>query len=970
MNLQRRTLLQAASGGALLSLAGPLAAQTAPPAIDQPPLAPPRLQVSGAEQPVQLHAVRIEVEIAGREALTQVEFEFHNPNPRVLEGELEFPLLPGQSVVGMAMEVDGALREAVPVDKARGEQVFEDVTRARIDPALLSVTQGHNHRLRVYPLPAQGRKRVLVRHAETLEPRGTGLRYRLPLDFGTRVAQLSLAVRVDGASARPTASARAATLPAFVATGQGHRLDWQRSDAAPAGVLEIDLAAEREGMLSSGQRDGRHYVLAQWPVPVQRRPRRLPGVVALVWDSSGSGAERDHGREFALLDAYFAAARDTEVRLVLLRDAAEPVQRFAVRGGDWAALRQRLEETVYDGATNFGALPRIPGAGEWLLFSDGLANYGADDWEGPDVPLFAACAALRHDAARLRGLAERGGGDFIDLLALAPTAAATRLLERGTRVLRLGSNAATRLVADSMTPDDGWLTVAGELTEAQGQLRITLEHPDGTRQDLDLALRAAPGRLAPLAWARLQIAALQTREALNRAEIRRLGQAFGIVTPQTSLIILDRAEDYARHDITPPPELAEAVTALRAQAQQRQRRDREAHIDRLARQFERKLQWWEQAFPQGDPPPRKQRAPRDDAPRSAPADADAGPLLGRLLGAPAVTAGAVTGGMRQSAESEARREAKSSAAPGSPGPARSVIRLQPAVRDAAWVRRLRQAPDAQLYRLYLDERPGQARSTAFFLDAAELLFERGQPALALRVLSNLAEMELESRHVLRILAQRLLQAGQARLALPLLQRVRELAPHEPQSWRDLGLGLAADGQHQAAIDQLHEVLLQPWPRFPEIGLIALAELNAIVAAHGRTLDTSRIDRRLLRNLPLDLRVVLSWDADNTDIDLWVTDPNGERAFYGNPLTYQGGRMSQDATGGYGPEEFSLRRAKPGVYRVEAQFYGHRQQVVASATTLQLVLSTGFATPRQRDRRVTLRLAEPKERVFVGEFEVG
>ena len=57
--------------------------------------------------------------------------------------------------------------------------------------------------------------------------------------------------------------------------------------------------------------------------------------------------------------------------------------------------------------------------------------------------------------------------------------------------------------------------------------------------------------------------------------------------------------------------------------------------------------------------------------------------------------------------------------------------------------------------------------------------------------------------------------------------------------------------------------------------------------------TQAFDARLMRNLPLDLRTVLGWDADNTDIDLWVVDPHGERAFYGHPLTQQGGRMSQD-----------------------------------------------------------------------------
>ena len=132
---------------------------------------------------------------------------------------------------------------------------------------------------------------------------------------------------------------------------------------------------------------------------------------------------------------------------------------------------------------------------------------------------------------------------------------------------------------------------------------------------------------------------------------------------------------------------------------------------------------------------------------------------------------------------------------------------------------------------------------------------------------------------------------------------------------------------------------------------------------------SRIDPRLLVNLPLDLRVVLTWDADNTDIDLWVTDPNGERAYYGNRLTYQGGRMSLDFTGGYGPEEFSLKHAKPGKYKVEAQYYGNRQQIVAGATTLGLKFATGFATAKQKEQSVTLRLRDRRETVFVGEFEV-
>ncbi len=104
-----------------------------------------------------------------------------------------------------------------------------------------------------------------------------------------------------------------------------------------------------------------------------------------------------------------------------------------------------------------------------------------------------------------------------------------------------------------------------------------------------------------------------------------------------------------------------------------------------------------------------------------------------------------------------------------------------------------------------------------------------------------------------------------------------------------------------------------------------------------------------------MRVVLAWDADATDVDLHVIDPNGDEVYYGRNLSWQGGTISRDATGGYGPEEFSLKVAKPGKYRVEANFFGHRQQVLTSSTGLMLWLSSGFGTAAQQDKRTTLRL---------------
>jgi uncharacterized protein YfaP (DUF2135 family) len=101
----------------------------------------------------------------------------------------------------------------------------------------------------------------------------------------------------------------------------------------------------------------------------------------------------------------------------------------------------------------------------------------------------------------------------------------------------------------------------------------------------------------------------------------------------------------------------------------------------------------------------------------------------------------------------------------------------------------------------------------------------------------------------------------------------------------------------------------------------------------------------------------------------VIDPNGEKVFYSHRLSYQGGRLSRDVTGSYGPEEFVLKAPKPGKYQIHANFYGHRQQVVTSGTTVEAQITTGFGTPRQKTERALLRLKNRQETALVAEIEV-
>jgi len=950
-----------------------------PPGPPVPPeFIPPRIVLRSPElTPIRLDTVKIEAEVHGSEALTRIELVFFNPNQRQLEGELQFPLLAGQQVVGMAMDMDGKLRDAVPVDKAKGQEVFEEVTRQRIDPALLEATQGNNYKLRVYPIPANGYKRVVLRILESLPVREQQIVFRLPLRYADKLPQLDLGLKVFGAEDKPVAVGGKPGALVFARKGEIYEARIERKGFAAKEALEIRVPAPSRASVATQEFAGQTYFRAEIPLPAVKAAKRvLPKEVVLYWDASGSGAQRDHGREFELLERYFKAMGAGKVTLVPFRNAPDEPQQFAITGGNWQALKAKLEKIAYDGATSFSGLPKIPGAGEALLVSDGLANFGGETFPALNVPVFALAAASSANINGLRLIAERSGGRLIDLQRLTEAEASERLLGQPVELVELGGSGVSQLLAESRLAQDGRFLVTGVVAPEGGKFKAGLRLP-GVKQNRVVEIAIPPSQagatLAALAWARLKLTELDGEYALKRAEIRRLGQLFRLPTRETSLIILDAAADYARYEIEPPAELAAQVEQLRGKVQVERERDRGQHLEIIVKQFKEKQAWWEKDFPKGVRPKpvvsdkkefeggrqsaafmTEAQAPRDEMARLAAVPPAPSPAMAPPHGVARMSAAKTVGGASSADEA----------------PATTGITLKKWTSDAPYIRRFQEASQDSIYAVYLDERPSWANSSAFYLDAADTLFDKAQPGLALRALSNLAEMNLENRALLRILGYRLMQAKQPKLAIPVFEKVRDLAPHEPQSFRDLGLAYAADGQLQKAVDALWEVVSRPWKgRFPDVESIALAELNTILATAPGKLDTSRIDPRLLRNLPLDLRVVLTWDADNTDMDLWVTDPNGEKSFYSNKLSYQGGRMSSDVTGGYGPEEYSLKKAKPGKYLVQANFYGHSQQVVAGATTLQVKLQTGFGTARQKEEIMTLRLKGQKDSVTVGEFEV-
>lgn len=251
------------------------------------------------------------------------------------------------------------------------------------------------------------------------------------------------------------------------------------------------------------------------------------------------------------------------------------------------------------------------------------------------------------------------------------------------------------------------------------------------------------------------------------------------------------------------------------------------------------------------------------------------------------------------------------------------------------------------YSDYLQHRPQTAALPLYYLAVADSLHTSGQRTEALRVASNLAELASEDAGLLRVLGHRLRQWSMYDVAVMVFDDVRRIRGEEPQSWRDLALAYDGAGRHQDAVNMLYAAAQRRWDaRFPEIELILLTEMNHIIGKHRKQLQLAHIDTSMYFDVTADVRVVLSWDSDNTDIDLWVTDPTGEQCYYAHPRTQIGGRLSRDLTGGYGPEEFFLRTAIRGKYAVQFKFFSNSQQRISGPTLVTVDVYRNYGRPNE------------------------
>lgn len=993
----------------------------------RPPSLSVRIAADRPAEPLGVTRADVDVVIAGYVAQTTMTLTFHNPYPRILEGDLVVPLPEGAVVSGYGLDVDGQMVDGVVVEKHAARIAFETETRRRVDPGLVEWVQGNNFRTRVWPIPAGGSRTIKVQYVSdvvTTDREGTAF-HHLSLGFGHPIGRVDFRARVlEGAAAPEVRGGALSGLP-FERGKDGFSASSSRTDVDPGDFsIALGRLPERTVVVEDTPRGDVYFAIDDFPVAPEAGRAAHPRRVGLFWDASFSAPRTHSARERALLERWLQELGQVEVRFVAFRNRPTAPRSFALPA-ELTELLAHIDSLPYDGGTSVSALRFTGDCAYHVLFSDGLANLDQDLPVALEAPIFAVAGDTQANHPLLREIAQRSGGAYVNLQRMDDDAALEVL---GAPVFAfLGADHAPGAVAElqpaGRQPVHGRFTLAGRLLAAEATIKARFGTGTGATVTRTYVVRrddaADAGGLVARLWAQQKVAALSVFPDQNRAELLATGRQFGLVTPSTSLLVLETLQQYLEHGIEPPasrPRMQADYLQLRKTRERQAGVSREEKLERVVSMWEEEVRWWERDYANAALRLNRNTKEREAVGAEGLEERVAGVEGGVIGGVPGGVGGGVIGGLPEppptapasemildramrvggadaAAPALAQRSSVAKAENKDDGSsdAQATVSIRPWDPTTPYLTGLRRAGAKGAYAAYLHERDTWGTSPAFFLDCGDYLLRAGQRELGVRVLTTVVELQLEEPRLLRVAAHRLQQASELDLAIGLFEKVRRLRPEEPQSLRDLALARAAraDARRAGAVDVtadqaadyvravelLNDVVLGEWDgRFPNIEVLALLEINRILAVldRGHALPAAGhpVDPRLVKLLDTDLRIVLTWDTDATDMDLWVVEPTGEKCFYSHAFTGIGGRLSRDFTGGYGPEEYAVRRARPGRYAVKANYYGSREQGLSGPTTVQATIITNFGRPQEQRRSLTLRLEEAKEVVDVGEVSFG
>lgn len=125
------------------------------------------------------HAVN--VDIIDQVATVSVDQVFFNHSNRPIEGTYYFPLPKDASISDFKMYADGKVLKGELLEKDKARQIYEEIVRRKIDPALLEYLDSNLFAARIFPIPSKKDRKIVLKYSSLLSQEAGMVKFSYPL---------------------------------------------------------------------------------------------------------------------------------------------------------------------------------------------------------------------------------------------------------------------------------------------------------------------------------------------------------------------------------------------------------------------------------------------------------------------------------------------------------------------------------------------------------------------------------------------------------------------------------------------------------------------------------------------------------------------------------------------------------------------------------------------------------------------
>ena len=256
----------------------------------------------------------------------------------------------------------------------------------------------------------------------------------------------------------------------------------------------------------------------------------------------------------------------------------------------------------------------------------------------------------------------------------------------------------------------------------------------------------------------------------------------------------------------------------------------------------------------------------------------------------------------------------------------------------------------EAYSVYISQRELYGKEISFFFDMASYFKNWNNSYLMKRILSTVLEinktLDLE---LLRVLAFKYNEFGMFDEAIKIYKKIISIQPNESQVYRNLALSYQLNKQFVKAQQVYDKILNNKYDdvdSFSGLKQTINTEYKNLVALHNSSLVTANIPDFYKKNAEYDTRIVFEWSHFNAEFDLQIVNPQRRYFTWSHTKKEDSSRFIKEASQGYGLEEFFITKKDKGEWLFNITYYGKNTGNNSLPTYLKITVYNHYGKPNQ------------------------